>query len=68
MWLLCAVSQMVGAAGPHRGMSPPVDGYGNYFVLALRFVNAAGSGDVLALAWERDEQGWRIYSFKIMQS
>jgi hypothetical protein len=45
-----------------------VEGYGNYFVLALRFVNAAGTGDVLALAWARNEQGWRIYSFKIMQS
>jgi len=42
-------------------------GYGRYFVLAIRFLNATGKGAVRALAWARDDQGWRIYSFKIIE-
>jgi len=42
--------------------------YGKYFVVALRFVNTSGEGAVLALGWIRDEQGWRIHSFKIVES
>jgi hypothetical protein len=56
-----------------RGDTPPpadtgAGGYGNYYVLALRFVNPTGKGEVLALGWVRDGQRWRIDSFKIMQS
>ena len=42
--------------------------YGKYFVVALRFVNTTGEGAVLALGWVRDAQGWRIHSFKLMES
>jgi hypothetical protein len=41
--------------------------YGTYFISAVRFVSAARQGAVLALAWARDEGGWRIRSFKIIE-
>jgi hypothetical protein len=46
----------------------PDQGYGKYFVEALRFVNTTGEGAVLALGWVQDGQGWRIYWFKIVES
>lgn len=45
----------------------PDQGYGKYFVEALRFMNTTGEGAVLALGWVQDGQGWRIYSFKIVE-
>jgi len=46
----------------------PDQGYGKYFVEALRFVNTTGEGAVLALGWVQDGQGWRIYWLKIVES
>ena len=46
----------------------PDQGYGKYFVEALRFVNTTGEGAVLALGWIQDGQGWRIYSLTIVES
>ena len=43
-------------------------GYGRYYISALRFVNHGEPGAVLALGWRRDADGWRIFSFKIIEA
>jgi hypothetical protein len=42
-------------------------GYGRYYLSAFRFLNAGQPGAVLALGWVRQSEGWRIFSFKVIE-
>ncbi|HEY6506785.1 MAG TPA: hypothetical protein VIY56_02155, partial [Vicinamibacterales bacterium] len=42
-------------------------GYGRYYVSAFRFLNAGQPGAVLALGWIRQNDDWRIASFKVIE-
>jgi hypothetical protein len=41
------------------------ESYGRYFATAFRFETAAGEPAMLYLGWEKQQDAWRIFAFKV---